>query len=464
MKISLLAIPVLLIVTLSCQGTKSEETTIFESLDKLPSVSVKDVSAFSLGNENVLISGTHQEITLESIQLLSGISAAIKIGEETSCLENPTSFTKYPFAAKQFFQLENQGVEINQLQYLNKDKLGVTLLYSLKNVENSAKNVQFQFQVNTDLKPSVLKDSTFGRDAADQVIFDELTGIFTAKDGANDWYAVWGSSQDYTIEPINSNCTLEVSELGASTGLEISIELAANEERVIPIFIAGSDQGEFTAIETLIDLRAEIQTDWDERFTVIDSLQRTSKINIPDAEIQEAYEWSKYKTGLVEFEKGLKRHSRGDDDNEELYKVIELLSKDFVEKVDQAIFSTKEPRHLSPGHVMIQPLLLISPFGILPDIENRVTYIRPSLPADWESASLENLWIEDNEMSIYINSADKQLTIEVTQTQKKAGISIELPEKYTKVKVLGKEVSNDTKDGFRRILMTGDHVKVEAML
>lgn len=54
------------------------------------------------------------------------------------------------------------------------------------------------------------------------------------------------------------------------------------------------------------------------------------------------------------------------------------------------------------------------------------------------------------------------MTVEVTQTQKKAGLSIELPEEFSKVKVLGKEVSNDTKDGFRRILMTGDHVRVEA--
>jgi hypothetical protein len=61
----------------------------------------------------------------------------------------------------------------------------------------------------------------------------------------------------------------------------------------------------------------------------------------------------------------------------------------------------------------------------------------------------------------YEKSGD-ELSIEVTQTEKKWGISIEIPEAYSKVKVLGKEVSTDTKDGYRRILMTGNKAKIEA--
>ena len=101
--------------------------------------------------------------------------------------------------------------------------------------------------------------------------------------------------------------------------------------------------------------------------------------------------------------------------------------------------------------------------GVFVDVANRVTYIRPNLPKEWKEASIENLWIDDNKINISISSEANQITVEVTQTQKKAGISIELPAEYSKVKVLGKEVSNDTKDGLRRILMTGDHVKIEAV-
>ncbi len=102
-------------------------------------------------------------------------------------------------------------------------------------------------------------------------------------------------------------------------------------------------------------------------------------------------------------------------------------------------------------------------FGIQPDAGNRVIYIRPQMPTDWENASIQKVLIGDNEISMTYEKSANQLSIEVTQTEKKWGISIEIPEAYTKVKVLGKEVSSDTKDGYRRILMTGEKARVEAM-
>ncbi|MEB2773930.1 hypothetical protein SYJ56_01340 [Algoriphagus sp. D3-2-R+10] len=462
MKSSFLTLSSFLLLISSCQNPQSEQALLFESLEKLPSFSIKDGSDFSMGNENILIRGKQQEITLESIQLLSGFTAALKIEDETVCLENPTSFTKYPFAAKQFYQLENQGLEVNQLQIISNDKLGVTLLYSIKNVDNSSKSIRFQFQPSTDLKPSVLMDSTHGSNALDQISYDEVTGVFTAKDEADEWYAVWGSNTEFSLSPNNSDCMPNVADLGASAGFEVAVELAANEEKVIPVFIAGSDQGEFTAMETLIDLRAGLYSDWDTNFALIDSLQKTAKISIPNLELQAAYDWSKYKIGLFEFNEA--GEAQGSAFNpEELHSILDELSKDFISQLDADLFLFDEskPRHIAPGWELIQPSTLIL-MGIHGDAENRVTYIRPNLPADWKEASIDNLWVEDNKISISITSKEDQMTVEVTQTQKKAGLSIELPVEFSKVKVLGKEVSTDTKDGYRRILMTGDHVKVEA--
>ena len=195
---------------------------LFDSLDKLPSVSVDDSSRFTLGNENILISGKQQEISLETIQLLSGFTSAIKTGTESICLDNPVSYTKYPFASKLFFKLEDDGLEVNQLQFISQDKSGITLLYSIRNVDKSSKNIQIQFQATTDLKPSILMDSTFESNSADRIIFEELTGIFTAKDEANNWFAVWGTSTEFAVSPTNIACAIEEAELGASAGFEIS--------------------------------------------------------------------------------------------------------------------------------------------------------------------------------------------------------------------------------------------------
>jgi hypothetical protein len=86
------------------------------------------------------------------------------------------------------------------------------------------------------------------------------------------------------------------------------------------------------------------------------------------------------------------------------------------------------------------------------------------MPTDWENASIQKVIIGDNEISMTYEKSGDQLSIEVEQSEKKWGISIEIPEEYSKVKVLGKEVSTDTKDGFRRILMTGAKARIDAKL
>ncbi|WP_192347470.1 hypothetical protein [Algoriphagus sp. Y33] len=458
----LFAVLTLSLLNFACKRPQSEEALLLKSLEKLPSVEVNDASEFSLGNKKILISGKQHAISLKTIQLLSGFSAAVKRETELICLNSPDSFIEYPFAAKTHFQLDEENLEIHQLQILSQDKLGATLLYYIKNVGNSPKNIQFQFQANTDLKPSILMDSTFGNNSDDRIIFDEMTGIFTAKDNENDWYVVWGSAVGLNLNPINSDCITQVSELGARAGFEVSLTLAPRDEQVIPIFIAGSDQNEFTAIQTLADLRADLFSDWDENFARIDSLTKTAKITIPDQEIQDAYDWGKYTVGLYQFT-NTGGPTSAVSNPDELLLVLSKLSREFISQIDRQLFllDKDKPRHINPSWELIQPMSLLL-MGIHGDAENRVTYIRPNFPKDWKEVTVESLWIEDNKLNITISSDDNQIVVEVNQSQKKAGISIELPEEFSKMKVLGKEVSSDTKEGFRRILMTGAHVKIEA--
>mgnify|MGYP005811295001 CR=1 FL=1 len=101
-------------------------------------------------------------------------------------------------------------------------------------------------------------------------------------------------------------------------------------------------------------------------------------------------------------------------------------------------------------------------FGIQPDAGNKVIHIRPQMPSTWKEASIEKVVVGDNEISFRYSVTDGVLAMEVGQTQAKWGVSFEFPEDYTQVRVMGKEVSTDTQDGFRRILLTGKKMKIEA--
>jgi glycogen debranching enzyme len=101
-------------------------------------------------------------------------------------------------------------------------------------------------------------------------------------------------------------------------------------------------------------------------------------------------------------------------------------------------------------------------FGIKPDAGNKVIYIRPQMPSTWQEASIEKVLVGDNEINLLYTNKDGVLAIEVSQNQSKWGVSVEFPEEFSKVRILGKEISSDTQDGYRRVLMSGKKMRVEA--
>jgi hypothetical protein len=56
-------------------------------------------------------------------------------------------------------------------------------------------------------------------------------------------------------------------------------------------------------------------------------------------------------------------------------------------------------------------------FGIEPDAMNKKILIQPQMPKDWDEASLENVAIGENEVSMYYSKSKEELNIEVSQKE-----------------------------------------------
>ncbi|MDC6365391.1 MULTISPECIES: glycogen debranching protein [Flavobacteriaceae] len=56
-------------------------------------------------------------------------------------------------------------------------------------------------------------------------------------------------------------------------------------------------------------------------------------------------------------------------------------------------------------------------FGIKPTAHQKTIIIEPEMPSDWDVASLENVAIADNEISIFYTNTGDELTIDIQQTQ-----------------------------------------------
>ncbi|MFT4860579.1 MAG: glycogen debranching enzyme [Algoriphagus sp.] len=784
----------------SCSIPKSPIEGLWESLDELPQLTGKSdylKSPFTAAGDRLYLIGNqdgsfpdmgwHVEgemggIWMHPIKLMDGFTVSISSGETSICLDEGKSFTNYPMANAIEFDASNLGLEINRLHFVPDGRQGMVVLFQIKNVDKSEKPIQFQFNAYVDLMPVWLGERTGMIDSTDVISFDDQTQTFTGKDLGNNWFAVWGSSKEFPLNPSEISCEMNPKGKGAGAGAAIDLIIQAGESVSIPIFISGSDQSNLEAVETFADLKSAYVEDFFSKKSRFEKLLQTAEIQIPDPELQQAYEWIKYNTDwLVREVPGIGRgfgaglqdypwwfgvdseytiqglittgrkdlvyptieliHSLSEKENGngrivhevstngavfnpgninetpqwasmiwEVYRwtgdrefletyfpgikkglnwlltendkdgnllpdgygmmeihglesemidvaaysqkafadaaqMAEILGEielaksyqqtadalaekinsdfwvpefgsyaDFIGTAEEALHliegaiiradtlnkpwaveelrATKATLSTLPkdqkqgfvlyhnwvvntpmetgiadpekakialatgqkytnpfgvfvtgidrdeqaanedgtfsgskifsytGAVMTLPtgvqaigennyanpdgaldylkrmtrsfgfalpgsLYEVSPdygmftqawnmysfavpiitqfFGIKPDAGNRVIYIRPQMPSDWENASIQKVLIGDNEISMTYEKSGNELSIEVTQTEKKWGISIEIPEAYTKVKVLGKEVSTDTKDGFRRILMTGEKARVEAM-
>jgi glycogen debranching enzyme len=793
------AFSLLCAVIFSCSSPKSPNDRLWEGLNELPQLTGKSAylkSPFTAAGDRLYLIGNqdgsfpdlgwHVEgemggIWMHPIKLMDGFTASLSSEGKKICLDQGTSFTNYSMASGIKFEVSEMGLEVDRLHFVPDGKPGIVIFYEVKNVDKSEKSIQFVFNAYVDLMPVWLGERSGMVDSTDVISFDAQTQTFTGKDLGNNWFTVWGSSNEFPLNPTEISCKMNPKGKGAAAGSAIDLIIPAGQSVQIPIFIAGSDQSNLEALETFADLKSTYVEDFFSKKSRFEKLQQTAEIQIPDPALQQAYEWIKYNTDwLVRDVPGIGRgfgaglqdypwwfgvdseytiqgliatgrkdlvystieliHSLSEKENGngrivhevstngvvfnrgninetpqwastiwEVYRwtgdreflktyfpgikkglnwllaendkdgnllpdgygmmeihglesemidvaaysqkafadaaqMAEVLGEieltksyqqtadalaekintdfwvpefgsyaDFIGTAEEALHlidgaiiradTLKKPwevaelqatkaklstlpkdqkqgfvlyhnwvintpmetgiadrekakialatgqKYTNPfgvfvtgidrdeqaanedgtfsgskifsytGAVMTLPtgvqaiaenkygnpdaaldylkrmtrsfgfalpgsIYEVSPdygmftqawnmysfavpiitqfFGIQPDAGNRVIYIRPQMPTDWENASIQKVLIGDNEISMRYEKSGDELSIEVSQTEKKWGISIEIPEAYTKVKVLGKEVSSDTKDGYRRILMTGAKARVEA--
>lgn len=314
MRHSFLFVAGLIAVSFSCQTPLSPESEIFESLQDLKGLSGKKeylASPFVAAGDRVYLIG-HQNGTfpdlgwhvegemggvwLHPIKLMDGFTASIESEGGSFCLDNAGSFTNYPFSNVHRFDNPESGIEVERLQFVPDGKEGMTILFRIKNVDNSAKKVDFIFRGYTDLMPVWLGERTGMVDHPDDISFDEMTKIFTGKDQGNDWFVVWGSSPEFQIIPTDKGCTMQPKGLGNNAGFSAALALEAGQEIIFPVFIAGSTESEIAALENLASIREGILADWNSKKDRYSELKTQAEIQIPDAELQLAFEWIKYNT------------------------------------------------------------------------------------------------------------------------------------------------------------------------
>jgi len=80
-------------------------------------------------------------------------------------------------------------------------------------------------------------------------------------------------------------------------------------------------------------------------------------------------------------------------------------------------------------------------FGIQPDAAHKKVVIAPQMPSEWDKASLENVRVGNNEISVFFSKKEGQTRVRVTQDKPDWTLEIQLPKgKNTSVDILSENV------------------------
>lgn len=184
------------------------------------------------------------------------------------------------------------GIDITCEQFVSDTEQAVAVGYTFTNNSGKDQQLNLDFMLNTDLSPAWYSKKDETRDNAEDIVtWDDTTKTFTAKDGGNDWFMAWGGDHDVTrhesgIDGIKTqgpvNCTVMTS----------VISLKAGESETVHYFIGGSAQSAGQAISHFNAIKANYEQEKQTKKEEIRDLLANSSLNIPDKEIQNAYDWT----------------------------------------------------------------------------------------------------------------------------------------------------------------------------
>jgi glycogen debranching enzyme len=308
------------LIFLSCCSTPEKQTGnyLYQQISSLESIEGKPqylASPFVTAGDRVYIVGYQDGsfpdlgwhiagemggIWDHPIKLMDGFKASLSVkgNDDDYCLNKADRFINYPLANMHHFTVGNEQLEIERYQFVPDGVEGAIIEFRFINKGEKDKKIEFSFTGMTDLRPTWLGERTNMIDGEDEISFDEKLSAVIAKDKNNPWFVAFGSSLKADKFPGREiRCdTLKRNGLGKNGTLMFSFKLKENEEKVIPVFIAGSylsEESLKTTYNMLLNEGSSLVSRKIERYLRTDN---TAHLNIPDKNIGQMYKWLRYNT------------------------------------------------------------------------------------------------------------------------------------------------------------------------
>ncbi|MCC8172218.1 MAG: amylo-alpha-1,6-glucosidase [Parabacteroides sp.] len=227
--------------------------------------------------------------------------ADVKNNREAWLLE-ADSFINYPTGNRFVYKPVLDGIEASRFQYVPEGKNGVVIRYMFTNTSDKPRQVSVDFVLKSDISPVWFSNENGIYDGNDSVAWNETLHVFEGKDLANAWYAVWGSDRDATSYTVNGYCPVETRGAGVASTVTSLLQLEPGRSEQVTYFVCGSSRSRDDALAAFAGLAAHNDSLLAAKERVYRSVLSRARIEIPDKQLEEAYNWVKINTQWLVME------------------------------------------------------------------------------------------------------------------------------------------------------------------
>lgn len=183
------------------------------------------------------------------------------------------------------------GIKVKSLQFASDKEESVAVTYSFENTTDKAQKLTLDFMLNSDLSPAWYSSEGERENAEDIINWDEKNNCFTGKDNDHDWYSAWATDGETTKQETGIDGIKTQGPIN-STVMSSALTVEPGKTATVRYFIGGSVTSSAQAIERMNALKNGLEQEMEEKAQSIRQLMANSVLDIPESDIQRAYDWT----------------------------------------------------------------------------------------------------------------------------------------------------------------------------
>ena len=230
------------------------------------------------------------------IKLLDGFSLKIKNKSTGEFYTNDCdSFTTYSFVTKFNYHSKGIALKIAQAQFVPDNFPVLTVEYTLQNTSDKSMNLELELNTDVNLMPVWLGERNGmidGNDTIDHI--DKSNSIQYFRDKGNTWFTGFGF--DNNLIQFRGLKKTKYNDKGITGVSKLECLIPSGKSYQLRFYISGSITGTKEIEDNISKVRTHLSKLFIAKKLRYDSIQSTAEINIPDKQLEKAYNWGKYST------------------------------------------------------------------------------------------------------------------------------------------------------------------------